>query len=204
MAEETGKLIEFFELANRLKTNKRTGWAERKIPACESIADHSFRLALMALVFAEKLGIDSARAVKMALVHDLAEAITGDIQRDHIDDYENSLGIKPSITKEQKSDGEKKALKQIVGLLDKKSAKEILSLCNEYNERKTKTARIVKELDGVECMMQAIEYKRAFPENEPLDDFYFWYKKFGKIEIPELKKIVDKIMGEFEGQLVKK
>ncbi len=196
--------IAFLEMANKLKKTKRSGWLDRNIAEAESVADHSWRVALMAMVFSKKIGIDSEKAVKMALVHDLAEAITGDISRDHFDSCENNIGIKPSMSKEQKSKNEEKAMEQISSLLDEQSREEIVSLWKEFEERETKTSVFVKDLDRLDCMMQAIEYKRAHPENKLLDDFYLWYKKFGDAKNPEIKKMIEKILKEFEETMKEK
>ena len=74
------RVVDFLEMARGLKTTPRTGWVHRGVRGPESVADHSWRVALMALVGAEGTsGLDTARAVQIALVHDLAEAIVGDI-----------------------------------------------------------------------------------------------------------------------------
>lgn len=198
MGKQTEKRVKFFELANKLKKTKRTGWLDRNIPNAESVADHSWRVALMAMVFSKKIGIDSEKAIKMALVHDLPEAITGDISRDHFDSYDSVIGIKPDSTEEKKHADEEKALEQITKPLDAESRNEIVSLWKEFEERKTKTARLVKELDNLECLSQALEYKRANPQNKKLLDFVLWHKKLGGIKNPELKKIAEEIVESFE------
>ena len=74
--------VDFFTLLTRLKTTKRTGWVRSNVAAPESIADHMYRMAMMALVAGDTAGagpIDTLRCVKLALVHDVAEAIVGDI-----------------------------------------------------------------------------------------------------------------------------
>src|SRR3954452_699321 len=73
-------LVRFLHHIERLKTAPRTGWIDRGVPPgeAESIADHSFRTALLAWMAAEP-ALDRDRVLKLALVHDLAEAITGDI-----------------------------------------------------------------------------------------------------------------------------
>lgn len=195
---EKNCLIEFFGIAGKLKAIKRQGWLDRGIPDAESVADHSFRLALLALVFSKRLGIDPGSAASMALVHDLPEAITGDISRDAIEEYPNTLGIKPSTTQKEKQKGEEKALKEMLKNLDKETAKDIFSLWQEYEAQKTKTARAVKELDRVEVMMQALEYKKQHPQNIALRDFIEFHKRFVKIKNPKLKNIIGKIMRDFE------
>ena len=72
-------LIEFISEVGRLKRLPRTGWVESGVPDPESVADHSFRVALLTLVLADLKGLDALKAVRMALIHDLGEAETGDL-----------------------------------------------------------------------------------------------------------------------------
>lgn len=73
-----GKL-ELMHLLERLKTQKRTGWVREGIKGPESIADHMYRMAMLSLLSEEDEELDIAKCVQMAVVHDLAEAIVGDI-----------------------------------------------------------------------------------------------------------------------------
>lgn len=68
-------LLEAYELKDEL----RSGWQLREIADPESVAAHTWGTATLCLLFADEAGIDRDRAVSMALVHDLAEARTGDI-----------------------------------------------------------------------------------------------------------------------------
>jgi 5'-deoxynucleotidase YfbR-like HD superfamily hydrolase len=75
--------IDFFQQIGQLKLSKRTGWTRHEgISAkCESVAEHSFRIAMMALVFGlqDKTGLDLKNLISIALVHDICESIVGDI-----------------------------------------------------------------------------------------------------------------------------
>ncbi|TVU46393.1 hypothetical protein EJB05_05926 [Eragrostis curvula] len=71
--------IDFLTLCHRLKTTKRKGWINHSIKGPESIADHMYRMALMALIAGDLPAVDRERCIKIAIVHDLAEAIVGDI-----------------------------------------------------------------------------------------------------------------------------
>ena len=71
-------LAELARLAGALKRVRRRGWVLRGVTEPESVADHSFRTALLALVLARDDSFDRGRCVAMALVHDLAEAVVGD------------------------------------------------------------------------------------------------------------------------------
>ena len=72
-------LIDFFHEIGSLKDLKRTGWLMRKVSNPESVADHSFRTAVMALILAPRLKLNTEKCLKMAVLHDLAEARIGDI-----------------------------------------------------------------------------------------------------------------------------
>ncbi|CAE7170861.1 unnamed protein product [Rhizoctonia solani] len=70
--------LAFFHILERLKTQKRTGWIKAKIPGPESIADHMHRMSILALCTSDA-SLDVSKCVMMAVVHDLAEAVVGDI-----------------------------------------------------------------------------------------------------------------------------
>ncbi|KAF8042028.1 hypothetical protein BT93_A0586 [Corymbia citriodora subsp. variegata] len=65
--------IDFLTLCHRLKTTKRKGWINQGIDGPESIADHMYRMALMALIADDLPGLDRERCIKIAIVHDIAE-----------------------------------------------------------------------------------------------------------------------------------
>jgi len=72
-------LVMFFSQSGRLKSEKRRGWLMKLgLAHPESVADHSYRTALMALVMSDSRGLDTAKAVRLALLHDLPEALVGD------------------------------------------------------------------------------------------------------------------------------
>src|SRR4051794_5293762 len=66
------------EAAGALKEVRRKGWGDRGLSDAESVADHSYRVALLAWALARARGLDAGRALLIALVHDLAEAEVGD------------------------------------------------------------------------------------------------------------------------------
>ncbi|KAF9680612.1 hypothetical protein SADUNF_Sadunf06G0139800 [Salix dunnii] len=137
--------IDFLSLCHRLKTTKRAGWVKRDIKGPESISDHMYRMGLMALIAPDIPGIDRDKCVKMAIVHDIAEAIVGDIT--------------PSdgVPKEEKSRKEREALEHI-------------ELWNEYEENSTPEAKIVKDFDKVEMILQALEYENE--QGRDLEEFF--------------------------------
>ncbi|KAG8501170.1 hypothetical protein CXB51_003269 [Gossypium anomalum] len=141
--------IDFLTLCHRLKDVQNP----------ESIADHMYRMGLMALIASDIPGIDQDKCVKMAIVHDIAEAIVGDIT--------------PSdgISKAEKSRREREALDHMCKLLGGGSrAKEIEELWMEYEENTSCEAKIVKDFDKVELILQALEYENE--QGVDLDEFF--------------------------------
>ncbi|KAK8597982.1 hypothetical protein V6N13_095374 [Hibiscus sabdariffa] len=151
--------IDFLTLCHSLKTTKRTGWVRKEVQNPESIADHMYRMGLMSLIASDIPGIDRDKCVKMAIVHDIAEAIVGDIT--------------PSdgIPKDEKSRREREALDHMCKLLGGGSrAKEISELWMEYEENSSSEAKIVKDFDKVEMILQALEYENE--QGVDLDEFF--------------------------------
>ncbi|CAH8253547.1 unnamed protein product [Arabidopsis lyrata] len=151
--------IDFLTLCHRLKTTKRKGWINQGINGSESIADHMYRMALMALIASDLTGVDRERCIKMAIVHDIAEAIVGDIT--------------PSdgVPKEEKSRREKAALKEMCEVLGGGlRAEEITELWLEYENNASLEANIVKDFDKVEMILQALEYEAE--HGKVLDEFF--------------------------------
>ena len=71
-------LIPFLSEVIKIKRTVRTGWKRKNVPEPESVADHMYFMALMALV-ATPDHLNKDKCIKIAIVHDLAECITGDI-----------------------------------------------------------------------------------------------------------------------------
>ncbi|XP_066325102.1 uncharacterized protein [Miscanthus floridulus] len=158
-APSASSAIDFLTLCYRLKTTKRAGWVKRGVQAPESVADHMYRMGVMALVAADLPGVDRNRCVKMAIVHDIAEAIVGDIT--------------PSdgVPKEEKSRREKEALDHMCELLGGGSrAQEIRELWMEYEENASLEAKVVKDFDKIEMILQALEYEKE--QGRDLEEFF--------------------------------
>lgn len=152
-------VVDFLSLCHRLKTTKRTGWVRRGIQDPESISDHMYRMGIMALIAPDVPGVDRERCVKMAIVHDIAEAIVGDI------------APSDGIPKLEKSRREREALDYMCKLLGGGSrAEEIAELWREYEENSSLEAKVVKDFDKVEMILQALEYENE--QGKDLDEFF--------------------------------
>ena len=149
------ELVQFFD---RLAALPRTGWLLRGVVAPESIAEHSFGVCLVATLLiddlrARGLTVDGERVLRMAIVHDAAEAFTGDI---------------PMPAKTDKLD---LALEEAEALLlSKVLSKPQLELWAEAEAGKTLEARIVKAADKVQMLIKALSYEQQ--RRGRLDEFW--------------------------------
>jgi len=109
----------------------------------ESTAEHSWRLCLMAIVFADQLaGLDLLKVLKMCVIHDLGEAINGDI---------------PAVNQAafpDKGEQERNDLLLLTGALDEALRSEILALWDDYENAQSAEAKAVKALDKLETLLQ--------------------------------------------------
>ncbi|MBN2567018.1 HD domain-containing protein [Candidatus Woesearchaeota archaeon] len=150
VTEQTlGRIFSFLHTIESLKSTLR--YSSTTSGRKESSAEHSWRLALTSFVVAEELSlqVDVLRTMKLALIHDLPEAITGDI--DAIKFYEGSF------SRERKRALEAEAIATLRGLLPPRSAAELSSLWDEYARQESPEARFVNALDKIETTTQLYE-----------------------------------------------
>ena len=132
-------LLDFLKLAERLKCNTRHSYTSSGRP--ESVAEHSWRLALMAyLVSGQYPRLDMNKVIKMCLVHDLGEAVTGDI---------------PAFVKTEGNErDEARALREVVDKLPEPQRSELAALFAEMDAQESEEARLYKALDKIEAVIQ--------------------------------------------------
>jgi len=166
----------FLEIAMNLKREKRTGWVLRDVKSAESVSDHSFGVAFDALLIADE-EIDKGRAVQMALVHDLAEALVGDIAPGQ------------GVSEADKHEKETAAMDSLLAILGKNSAQAatIRDLWKEYEKRESKEAMLIKDLDRFDMILTASIYEKN-GQSSPgaLKEFFEGVR--GKITHPEVQK----------------
>ncbi len=134
--------VKLMEYAGRLKRIKRTGWVIRGIPEPESVAEHSFRAALLGYFLAMERGLDAYKVVGMLLIHDLAESLIGDITPE---------GEKFM----DKLKAEEMAIKYIAEQVEND---DIYLLWFEFNYGESEEAKLAREADKGEMAYQAKEY----------------------------------------------
>ena len=165
------KHIEFSKFVGKLKCVKRTGWVRSGVDDAESVADHMFRMAWMAMSIGQDVeGVDVQKAVKMALVHDLAEAKVGDLV------IVGEKERQDKITKEEKAKIELQCMEDVANELGGEFGKEVLDLFNEFEAHETPTARFLGDLDKLEMILQCEEYE--IEQNMCMPSFFKTTKDF--------------------------
>lgn len=205
-ASGAGGIVRFLQRVGRLKDLPRTGWIDRGIPRAdaESVADHSFRTALLVwLACAEAPRLDRNRVIKLALIHDLAEAITGDIppyDPDQLTAHPSGIDRRSFLNRRHirddrrhaaKREAENAAFADLIATLPTSIAAELASLWNELERGETAEATFVKQADKLETYLQSREYLAA-DLSRPMDSFAAEVAEV--ITIPILAQIRDAIV----------
>ena len=162
-------ILAFLRSAERLKNVTRSAWSSEG--RRESVAEHSWRLCLMAMMLHGSFpDVDFTRLVKICIIHDLGEAIGGDIPAPQ----QGAAG--------SKSIDERRDLTSLLEPLPDALRSEVLALWDEYEEALSPEARLAKALDKLETIMQHnqgsnpadfdyrfnLEYGRRFTAGDPL------------------------------------
>ena len=155
------------DICGALKSIKRTGWVMRGIPFPESDADHMHRCAMCALLVGQPpdprdvydtdaatrafhpSAVDTTRILRMALTHDLCEALAGDV----------TPFCDPQLvaSKHDKEDAAMQAIQKVVG---DPLGEELYNLWKEYEEQQTPESIYCKDIDKFEMVVQAFEYEK--------------------------------------------
>lgn len=135
-------ILEFLRAAEALKTATRSGWTSSGEQ--ESVAEHTWRLCLMALALHPAFpDVDFARLVKICIIHDLGEAIGGDVPAPE-------QALRPG----GKAADERRDLLQLLEPLPEALRDEITGLWDEYEAAQSPEARLAKGLDKLETILQ--------------------------------------------------
>lgn len=172
-------IIDFARAVGKLKRLSRTGWLEVGVEKPESVAEHSYRTAVIAMVLADLRGLDAEKTMRMALLHDLAEAETGDMTP------EQKRRRQPAYTRE-----EEEAIGGILSLLPKPLDEKYRAVWEEYREAASPEAMTASQADEAEMLLQAIEYEEMGIEPSKLARF--WRPEAGRGPPSELVRALRK------------
>lgn len=160
MRSDISKILRIINLSENLKFERRHSWLSNG--EIEHVAEHCWRLSLMVYLIAPKLEhpVDLEKSLKLSIIHDLAEAVVGDIP---------AFDLKTDEDKKNKYLAEKSAIKEICEILGETDLK---TLWDEYEDNQTLEAKFVKALDRLEAQIQhneagvstwiEVEKKRAY------------------------------------------
>ena len=164
--------------AYALKDERRTGWQLRGVDDPESVAAHTWGVAYLVLALGDRLAadlpnVDLDRALRLAVVHDVAEAETGDIAT-------RADSTADTVDRDAKETAERAAMAGLAGPLPDR----VRDAWEAYESRESPEAVFVKECDLLDVCLQAVVYERgdrydpadgdpdAFREYDDLDEFF--------------------------------
>lgn len=162
METKTSVALQLLLNAHRLKHTPRTGWVIRGVPNAESVADHSFGVAIIALLLTEMMAdlqLDRVKVLTIALLHDLPESITTDIPSPVMDHFPEHVKHQVETT-------------VLAALLDRlPGAEQWQAWWQEFEDDDTREARLVHDADRLDMLIQAYIYEQT-TGNRWLDEFW--------------------------------
>lgn len=175
-------VIDFLKTAANLKKISRQGWIDKlSINDPESVADHTYSMAIMGMVLSDLKNYDTEKILKMVLLHDLAEAKIGDYTPNQ-------------LSKENKIEIENNTFNEIIEKLPGNIKSNYSEIWKEYQDSISKEAMLVHQIDRLEMALQAKVYQKEGHSTDKLNSFFEYAKK--DIVDPTLKELFTKIVDE--------
>ena len=203
------EIIKFFSNIGKLKGFPRRGWVIRDIKNPESIAEHTFRVAIMAWVLAvqKKYKLNLEKIIKMALIHDICEVYSGDTtpydsilpknkkkRQELLKTWPRFSEEEKKILAERKYKKEKDGLEKLIKDLPPKLKQEIMNLWLDYEKGLSPEGKFFRHADRIETFLQASEYWRDH-KNFPVKPF--WIQARELHDDPVLLEFIEQIDKEF-------
>ncbi|KAL8758089.1 MAG: hypothetical protein Q9184_004033 [Pyrenodesmia sp. 2 TL-2023] len=159
--------LPFLHTLERLKTTPREGWRRFHVQRSESIADHMYRMSILTLLAPNPLRsrLNIQRCTLLALVHDMAECLVGDITP------------ADPVTKPEKSRRERTTMSYLTNTLlspatgCSDAGAQIREAWEEYEMVETLESKFVHDVDKVELVLQMVEYERRGQGEVDLGEF---------------------------------
>lgn len=169
-------IIEVFFEFHHLKSLYRQGWLRAGVSKehCETVAEHTLGVTLLALFLADAWfpDLDREKLLRMALLHDFGEIYAGDI-------------VPGGLPLEEKHARERESVLRVFSKLDQGPA--YLALWEEFEEGRTPEARWIREIDRLEMALQAGVY-----EQEGLAELGRFFESADRaVSTPELRAVLE-------------
>ena len=173
---------DFLKTAANLKNISRQGWVDKlSLDNPESVADHTFSMAVIGMIISDLENLDSEKVLKMILLHDLAESKIGDI-------------VPNQMSLEEKQRLENSAFDEIINTLPESITSAYVEIWKEYQESNSSESQIVHQIDKLEMALQAKIYQSQGHSKEKLEPFFESAKS--SITHPKLKELFTQIVDE--------
>lgn len=176
------RLLEVILQANELKTIPRMGWRVRGVTGGESVADHSYAVALIGMLLADrmKLEIDVEKVLRISLLHDLPEHMLGDIH----------APASKFLGENEKETAELRILENLFA--DLEEGARYIELWKEFAGRTSIEGRLVRAADKIEMFTQAFQYEAA--GSRMLDDFWDYVDNTRDFEFEEVERLFEELL----------
>lgn len=183
--------LDFVSSLSKAKMIPRTGWVSHgvSLQEVESVADHSFSTTVLAMFLADlEAGngrrINVERVLRLALVHDLPEALTFDISKSYLE-YLGARG------ESMKSELEQAAWQHLIKNIKRREVrKRYARLQSEFNAEETIESMIVRAADRLDILLQIVEYRRrGYPKVVLADMWKSTSQKLQRSKLSSVKKL---------------
>ncbi|MBD3348274.1 MAG: HD domain-containing protein [Candidatus Eisenbacteria bacterium] len=167
--------------ANELKTIPRMGWRVRGVTGGESVAEHSYAVALICMILAERIDepVDREKLLMIALLHDLPEHMLGDIHSP----------AAAFLGERSKEEAELRILERLFEGIEE--GPRYIELWKEFADRSSVEGRLVRAVDKLEMFTQAYQYESA--GNRMLEDFWGWEGNMKDFGFDEVRRLYDEL-----------
>ena len=173
-------IIKLHEYIARLKELRRTGWVQRGVSDPETVASHSYAVALLTMIIADLRGLNTLDAVRMALIHDLAESVIGDLTPE----MKMRLG--------DLEERERRFFEDLVKLMPRELAETYLDSWRRFSRGEDEVSRLVREVDKLERGLQAVRYlRKGYGEVKEIYD-----STLNELKDPELRRVLERALKE--------
>jgi putative hydrolases of HD superfamily len=175
------KIVEVLLKTGRLKSIKRSGWVREKMPDPESVAEHTFRICFLVLLLGDELKVDTDKLLRMAIVHDIEEAMTGDpvTQRGKKDVAEHDHSHEKAVVRDLLEGASNKA--------------ELFNLWAEHlplnKPGAPRDVSILYQIGKIATIWQALEYELGGANPNVMDEW--WVNAKAHVSEPLFKDLLD-------------
>lgn len=168
-------ILNFYIKVSKLKQITRRGWIQKGMSSAESVADHTFGVCILSLLYAIIHKLDIKKVLIMGLLHDIAEIRIGDITP--LDNF--------SI--EKKKEIEAFESKEILSEIDDTNS--LYEMWLEFENCLNEEGKLVKQIDKLEVALQALVYEKE--QRIDFSEFYTSVRHF--IENKDLLNLLEEI-----------